>query len=262
MTARPPLNTAAALLDSSSLAEVIRNVEGFLYLGEAWKLHESARQVETTVQNPIVVEIGSWKGRSTIALALGLKTRGAGTVYAIDPHTGSPDLVRQFGPVDTFDAFLENIRQAGVSEFVVPVRATAHDARERFVENSAHLLFVDGSHEYADVRQDIDDWSAVVVAGGVVAFNDPSAPGVYRALRECVLLWRSPFRRPTLVQNTLFFIMRRGDSWTTKDALAFLRLKAVLYLRCKTMYVRPFLPSWLIRQGHAISARLVGGMRD
>ena len=39
----------------------------------------------------VIVEIGSWKGKSTAALALGAARTHKQLVYAIDPHTILPE---------------------------------------------------------------------------------------------------------------------------------------------------------------------------
>jgi hypothetical protein len=237
----------------------LQGVEGFLGLDEAWELHEEARLYPPVSERVNVVEIGSWKGRSTIALGLGVKARGNGSVAAIDPHTGSRELIEIYGPVDTYGSFLSNIERAGVADVVVPIRKTSHHARMTVEEKSVHVLFVDGSHEYEDVRQDIDDWVTALADGARVSFNDPSACGVYRALRERVLSFGSPFRSPRLIQNSVFFEFKPNTPWTARDWVAWSRLRVALILRFQANRFRPRMPSWLVRVGWTASRRMVGG---
>jgi hypothetical protein len=241
------------------LDDGLRGVEGFLGLDEAWELHEAARLYPPISESVNVVEIGSWKGRSTIALALGVRERGNGSVQAIDPHTGSRELIEIYGPVDTYGSFLWNIERAGVSDVIVPIRKTSHHARLTVEEKSVHVMFVDGSHEYEDVLQDIDDWVTALADRALVSFNDPSAGGVYRALRERVLRIGSPFRSPRLVQNSLFFEFKRNAPWTARDSVAWLRVRLALILRFQANRFRPNMPSWLVRVGWTASRRMVGG---
>jgi hypothetical protein len=241
------------------LDDGLRGVEGFLGLDEAWALHEAARLYPPPSETVNVVEIGSWKGRSTIALALGVRERGNGSVMAIDPHTGSRELIEIYGPVDTYGSFLWNIERAGVSDVVVPIRKTSHHARLAVEEKSVHVMFVDGSHEYEDVRQDIVDWVTALADHAVVSFNDPSAGGVYRALRERILPIGSPFRSPRLIQNSLFFEFKRNAPWTARDWVAWLRMRVALILRFQANRFRPQMPHWLVRVGWTASRRLVGG---
>jgi len=64
-------------------------------------LHEIAKSTEGDV-----IEIGSWKGGSTVVIASGLKS---GKVYAIDPHRGTSahksNLIE-----DKFVEFMNNLK--------------------------------------------------------------------------------------------------------------------------------------------------------
>jgi hypothetical protein len=226
------------------LTRSLDGVDGFLYLDEAWALHETVRQFPSS-QELSVVEIGSWKGRSTIALALGVQVRGTGRVFAIDPHSGGQEMVEMYGAVDTFAEFNDNLERAGVKEVVEPIRALAHLARPRFRNGSVQVLFIDGSHLYSDVLQDIDDWLTALSDQAVVAFNDPSAFGVYRALRERVLHKGSDLRQPKLVRNTLFFRVFRGAQWSARDTRALTQLRISLFLRYRASLLWPYVPSSL-----------------
>ncbi len=242
------------------LAQRTEQVEGWLYLDEAWALHETVRTFGSPTDRVTVVEIGSWKGRSTIALASGIEARGghdAGKVIAIDPHTGTED-GPEIGPASTVDEFRKNIAAAGIEPMVELVVATSHLARARFTPCSVDILFVDGSHHYEDVKTDILDWQPALKDLSVVAFNDPSLPGVYWALRELVVRRSSPFRHPTLIQNTLFFEFRRTQPWTRQDEIAYFKLRTVLRLRFQASRFRRYMPTWMVRTGHALSRRMIG----
>lgn len=56
-----------------------RNIEGWLSDYEVFGLYSVARKVKP---NGIIVEIDTWKGKSTFCLAKGLKR---GKIFAIDP---------------------------------------------------------------------------------------------------------------------------------------------------------------------------------
>ena len=58
----------------------IQTTEGLISEAEAKRLYELAQNCGGTI-----VEIGSWKGKSTVCLALGSKVRRKGKVFAIDP---------------------------------------------------------------------------------------------------------------------------------------------------------------------------------
>jgi len=86
-----------------------QDVDGFLTDREGQMLYSLARACQG---RGVVVEIGSWKGKSTIWLASGIKDNARKTLlFAIDPHTGSPEH-QVFVKVCTFDQFKHNIAAA------------------------------------------------------------------------------------------------------------------------------------------------------
>ena len=89
-----------------------------------------------------IVEIGSWKGRSTAWLAAGARLSGA-KVYAVDPHTGS----REDPHAATLAEFRTNLARAGLADHVEPLVMTSAEAA-RVVESPIELLFIDGDHAY------------------------------------------------------------------------------------------------------------------
>lgn len=192
--------------------EVLSGVPGWLSEEEAWALHEAARTYRADRPAIRAVELGSWHGRSTIALASGLCARGGGVVAAIDPHRTSA-LHRATGILDSYAAFQENVRRAGVDDYVRAVRATSIRARERFADRSVDLLFVDASHVYEDVLSDIEVWSSALADGAMVAFHDiHDEPGVVRALAERVTPPDSPFHDLREVDNLLLAEFRRAPA--------------------------------------------------
>jgi hypothetical protein len=93
----------------AQLSQAIADVEGYLTEQEGLLLYE----LDSDCTAPgVIVEIGSWKGRSTSCLALGSKAGIGKTIYAMDPHTGSPEHWAAFGVVSTFDDFAANVRRA------------------------------------------------------------------------------------------------------------------------------------------------------
>lgn len=162
-------------------------VEGWLTEEQARVLWDSARQAGT------VVEIGSFRARSTIVLAA-----AAERVIAIDPHAGgdrgpqeiAADSAR--GDCD-HEAFLANLERAGVRDRVRHVRRPSQEAIGE-VDGPVHLLWIDGAHRFGPARADIVGWGARVPAGGRMLVHDAwSSIGVTLALLSSVVFrggWR------------------------------------------------------------------------
>jgi len=155
---------------------LIKGLDGWLSNKEASLLYRLARRSKGKGE---IVEIGSWKGKSTICLSCGSRD-GAGTkVTAIDPHTGSSE----HGDVYTFDEFKENIKKAGVEDMVNPIVKTSEDASVG-CDKPVELLWIDGAHEEEFVRLDFEKWNPHLIKGGTIAFHDSSMPGVKVVLEE------------------------------------------------------------------------------
>jgi len=155
----------------------IDRIEGWLYLAEARWLFKTALSLPERAN---LVEIGSYKGRSTSCL--GFACRGTKKrVFAVDTFDGGPDLQRY----DSFEEFCANINCCQLSEYVEPVRGISWELAKTW-NKPVHFLFIDGSHMYEDVMADFCSFFPHVVPGGIVAFHDvdQSFPDVLRAWNE------------------------------------------------------------------------------
>jgi predicted O-methyltransferase YrrM len=133
----------------------------------------------------VIVEIGSWKGKSTIALARGAAIVNNALVYAIDPHT---PLAEEGYTEDTEAEFLANIQNSGVSDRVIPMIMTSEQAARNW-QLPVRALWIDGDHRYEAVRLDFALWEPHLVEGGILAMHDTiRKPGPKR------VLWESVFR--------------------------------------------------------------------
>lgn len=121
-----------------------------------------------------IVEIGAYKGKSAVVMALGSKLRSRGKIHSIDPHFDG-----------TKDMFMENIRRFGVETCIVPIVATSEEARRTF-NSKIRLIFIDGCHEYEFVKKDILLWKDLIIDGGVIVFHDINWKTVARAVDELI----------------------------------------------------------------------------
>ncbi len=165
-----------------------------------------------------VVEVGSYQGRSTVALAYGMATRKVRRpVVAVDPHIGSPDMQkgRKYhdplvsdgaAGINTLAAFLQNIQGAGV-EWIEPKVCTSEELlKHSYVP--ADIVFIDANHEYEEVKKDFESWASMVQPGGLIAFHDyTKCKGVKRAVDEIVSLgvWAFKYRVDSLTKSVSYF---------------------------------------------------------
>jgi predicted O-methyltransferase YrrM len=126
-----------------------------------------------------VLEIGSYLGASTYALAAGLAARG-GTIWCVDTWENQ---TMPEGPRDTLPGFLENT--ARFRAMIRPVRKRSDELQAEDAQTPLDLIFIDGDHSYEAVRRDIERVQAWVAPEGVIAFHDATSfPGVGRAVGE------------------------------------------------------------------------------
>ncbi len=149
---------------------------------EAWLLHELARLVPP---GGTVVEIGSWLGRSSIALAMGLRANAV-RLHTVDDHRGienaPPGLPS--GP-QAREMFFENLQRAGVRDLIEHHNVSSDDLAPQW-KLPIDLLFVDGCHEYDAARRDTMNYAPHVKPGGVVIFHDVAMDSVWRTIKEWV----------------------------------------------------------------------------
>jgi predicted O-methyltransferase YrrM len=152
-------------MNADDVEAFVSDVPGWLSPQEGRLLYDLARRAPA---DGCIVEIGSWKGRSTVWLASGSRSGRGARVVAVDPHRES--LLHQDGE-DTELALRTTLDSAGVSDRVEVVVATSREAAEGWARPIS-LLWIDGDHRYESVREDFLLWEKHVVDGGIVALHD------------------------------------------------------------------------------------------
>jgi MMP 1-O-methyltransferase len=180
---------------------LIADIPGWLTDEEGEALYELAR---ACTGKGAIVEIGSWKGKSTVCLGLGSKAGASVPVYAIDPHADY-----------RFGDFKTNVERAGLTELVRPIASLSQTAADDFHE-PIELLFVDGSHEYDVVLEDFEQWVPKVIDGGWVAFHDTTwTKGPRKVVGQAVYRSRRFKDAQFVVGSTT--VARKVESNTLRD---------------------------------------------
>ena len=186
-----------------SLQKTLKKVEGWLDSKEATFLYTVAKKGP---ENGEIVEIGSWKGKSTICLAKGSKEALRERVHAIDPHTSD-----EYNYVSSWEGFSKNIARSGVSDWVIPTVKTSEHAHKNW-KKGVRFLWIDGSHKYYQVKKDIVMWEPHLVEGGIIALHDTVwMEGPSRASERYVIASRK-FKKIGFVGNITFGIKSKEIS--------------------------------------------------
>jgi predicted O-methyltransferase YrrM len=174
---------------------------------EALKIHgwmepeELAWLAETASGCKKIIEVGSWKGRSTKAIAMSTP----GIVYCVDTWEGSEserlDSQREaltLGFNVMFGIFRANLSPEIAAGKVVPVVCDSKDAVARLVDLAGliDMVFLDGDHEYEAVKRDIALYRPFVRPGGILCGHDywHDHAGVIQAVNESVPMFKVAVR--------------------------------------------------------------------
>jgi predicted O-methyltransferase YrrM len=156
-----------------------KNIKGFLARDEAEALFALGRQCAPL--GPCL-EIGSYCGLSTLYLGSGVKASG-GVLFSIDHHQGSeehqpgeqyhdPELYdSRLETMNSFPAFLQTLRLAGLQETVVPIVASSALTAKAWA-GPLSLVFIDGGHSLESALTDYRSWASWVRPGGILAIHD------------------------------------------------------------------------------------------
>jgi predicted O-methyltransferase YrrM len=153
----------------------VSDVEGMLFEDEPRWLYDRAKEADR-----LIIEIGSFVGKSTICLAQGAIEGRDAKVWSIDPHT-----LLGPGPL-AYPRLIENLNRFNVRDQVEVLVTSSADAIRFFPETSASLIFIDGAHDYQNVCRDLDLYLTILDHGGIIAVHDcnPTYPGIMRAVKE------------------------------------------------------------------------------
>lgn len=119
-----------------------------------------------------VVEIGSWAGLSTIALAKGTQScHLAKKVIAIDHFQGNIEHQPILRGRTTYEMFKRNTEVMGVSKQIEVLHMYSEQAIDYF-QGDISLLLIDSEHTYDNVTRDLALYTPRVTKEGYVLLHD------------------------------------------------------------------------------------------
>lgn len=172
---------ASALEHGMSFADALDATEGMVSEEEAKLLYAVA---EGCV-NGCILEVGSYRGRSTVALAMGARDGNGSKVYAVEPHEPFEGVLGgQFGPEDR-RAFFEAMLATGAYSNVRLINLSSEVVAPGWKEPIG-VLWIDGDHRYEGVRRDYEAWAWSLTRDAIVMFDDATdtSLGPYRLIQE------------------------------------------------------------------------------
>ena len=146
------------------------NIDGFLSENEALGLFNLSKSLPKSSN---ILEIGSWKGKSTLCLAKGLKK---GFVYAIDPFNADGDVESKAiystttGEFDLESQFRKNLEKNGQFGKIKICKGYSSEFNDLAVQFS--LIFIDGDHSIEGCEFDFLNFNKKLLSSGYMVFHD------------------------------------------------------------------------------------------
>lgn len=143
-------------------------ITGWMVFDELQWLYNTSQRFQT------IVEVGSWKGKSTHALASGAGKHAGSTVYCIDTWKGSSDPLDATNWLakeeDVFAQFKSNI----LAKFdnVIAHKVDSADGPLLFDDSSIGMCFIDASHTKEALLRDLRVWLPKMRGDGIICGHD------------------------------------------------------------------------------------------
>jgi predicted O-methyltransferase YrrM len=168
------------------LVDISKALEINGWMNESTELPWLAEQAQKHYR---IVEVGSWLGRSTRAMA----DNTSGVIYAVDTWKGTlgdENFPKEPHEGYFLDEFTKNLGDHLWNGTVRAMRMTSLEAATKFAGDGVtfDFIFLDAAHDYENIRNDILAWRPLLEKGGTLAGHDFDSfyDGLVRAVRELI----------------------------------------------------------------------------
>jgi predicted O-methyltransferase YrrM len=198
--------------------QVVEQIEREVADVEGWLSPRDIRFLAMVAAHPCavgeVLEIGAFRGKSSIVLAKAAELARQTKIYSCDPlnckaatHPESVALRKKFN---------DNLARKNVSERVEFHQLLSHDLAKTW-NMPIRMLWLDGDHSLAAVRQDLKDFGRYLTDGAILVMHDVLSlwDGVGRVFVEDVLA--SPHFGQAGINGNIAWAQYRSNSADTID---------------------------------------------
>lgn len=151
----------------------------------------------------VFVEIGGWKGKSSVFMADKIKNSGRNIKFFV-VDIWSPFIQSQkLETGSSYEEFIENIEP--VKDYIIPIKGDSLEVFSQFEDNSIDFLFIDSCHDYQHVKKEIALWFPKVKSEGIIAGHDYDWDEVKKAVDEY-------FVKVEAIPNTGCWLVNKADT--------------------------------------------------
>ncbi len=151
---------------------------------KGWLTGEEAEFLKEISRDKDVLEVGPYMGRSTVCIA-----RTAKSVITIDTFKHEDN---ETGQTDSYTSIVPFLQNTLEFDNIITIIGKSVDVAKHIKDNSKDIIFIDGSHKYEDVKDDIRVWKPKLKKGGYMLFHDYY--GGFTGVAKSVNEWKKPER--------------------------------------------------------------------
>jgi predicted O-methyltransferase YrrM len=151
---------------------------------DGWMAPDELSWLAANAADKVVLELGSFKGRSATAMA-----GTAIKVYCVDDFQGSPEHAHWFKNLHPRKCFMKNMAELMEDDKVQLFEGRFADVVRGFPFSLVDMVFIDGDHKEASVREDIALALPLLRKGGLLCghdYGEPNHPGVKVAVDDAL----------------------------------------------------------------------------
>jgi predicted O-methyltransferase YrrM len=158
-------------------------------------IHRPSLRTLVGKSNLVGAEIGVGEGKNSLNI---LENLGICTLYLIDPYEeygkGNDRFEeKSHNPKSQAMVGLSRVSQtlSSFEDKTVQLLTTSFEAVSKIADGELDFVYIDGSHRYAEVKEDIEMYWPKVKVGGLVGGHDFNRSVVKDAIRDCFFRRRS-----------------------------------------------------------------------
>lgn len=153
----------------------------------------------------VIVEVGVWKGATSIAMAAELRRLGIdGVVICVDTWLGSsehwlepsfyPYLAAEHGRPSLQTKFTNNVVHHDLGDYVVPLPLDSVNAAAVLgaMNIRPDVIHLDGGHDLRSVTGDLEEWWPLLAEGGLLIGDDYHPDTHWQGVRQAFDAFMAP----------------------------------------------------------------------